>query len=219
MRTLTLFLIGIVVGAGALFYGYIRLEQAKTDTYITQTHSSIITKLQGIQQLATARMTIQKVIEWQKDFSDMIPWFTRDEAVRKAFFNDALLMTVEANVNAGVDLTKLSTGDVVVTMSGTETLVAITLPQAEVFDVYLTENTKPFERKLGILSKGNVELETKMRNDAVNAVKQEAIDSKILETAQENAREAITDLVQKLGLYTVTVVNTGSASMIPTKPL
>ncbi len=79
-------------------------------------------------------------------------------------------MTVEANVNAGVDLTKLSTGDIVVTMSGTETLVAITLPQAEVFDVYLTENTKPFERKLGILSKGNVELETKMRNDAVNAV-------------------------------------------------
>ena len=63
MRTFTLFLIGIIVGAGALFYGYIRLEQAKTDEYITQTHSSIITKLQGVQQLATARMTIQKVIE------------------------------------------------------------------------------------------------------------------------------------------------------------
>jgi len=118
-------------------------------------------------------------------------------------------MTVEANINAGIDLTKIATGDIVVTTSGTETLVAITLPDAEILDVYLTENTKPFERKLGILSKGNVELETKMRNDAVNAVKQEAIDSKILETAQENAREAITDLVQKLGLYTVTITNTG----------
>lgn len=215
MRNITFLLIGIVLGAGALLYGYIRLEEAKTDEYIMQTHSTIMTKLQGIQQLATAKMTIQKVIEWQKDFSDLIPGFTRDEAVRKAFFDDALLMTVEANVNAGIDLTKLATGDIIVTLDGTGTEVAITLPPAEILDVYLTENTKPFERKLGILSKGNVELETKMRNDAVAAVRQEAIDSKILETAQENAREAIMDLVQKLGFSQVTVTVSGATSLIP----
>lgn len=207
MRTITILLIGIVLGAGALFYGYIRLEEAQHDNYLTQTHSTIMTRLQAMQQLATAKMTIQKVIEWQKDFSDLIPGFTRDEAVRKAFFDDALLMTVEANINAGVDLTKITTGDIVVTMSGAETLVAITLPEAEILDVYLTENTKPFERKLGILSKWNVELETKMRNDAVAAVQQEAIDQGILMIAQDNARDAITDLIQKLGISTVTVIS------------
>ena len=72
------------------------------------------------------------------------------------------------------------------------------MPAGEIFDVYLTEKTKPFERKLGILSKGNQELETKMRNDAISAIRQEALDKKIIATAQTNAQQIIIDLIHKL---------------------
>jgi hypothetical protein len=51
---------------------------------------------------------------------------------------------------------------------------------------------------LGILSKGNQELETKMRNDAISAIRQEALDKKIIATAQTNAQQIITDLIHKL---------------------
>jgi len=86
-----------------------------------------------------------------------------------------------------------------VATSGDNTIVTITLPTAEIFDVYLTENTKPFERSLGILSKGDVELETKMRNSAINSITQEALSGTILQTAMTNAQTTLRDLIGKLG--------------------
>lgn len=108
-------------------------------------------------------------------------------------------MTVEGVVNAGVDLSKIATGDVIVTTSGDDTIVTITLPASEIFDVYLTENTKPFERSLGILSKGDVALETKMRNNAIDSIRQEALGDTILQTATTNAQISLRDLISKLG--------------------
>ena len=164
------------------------------------TQSSIVTQLQELSQFITAKMTVSKVIEWKKEFSDLLPGITRDDTIRKVFFDDALLMTVEANINAGIDFSKITTGSVVVVKdqsSSNAYVVELYLPKAEVFDVYLTEKTKPFERKIWILSKWNQELETKMRNDAVRAVSQEAIDANIIDTAQQNAKKTITDLLKK----------------------
>ena len=127
----------------------------------------------------------------------MIPGFWLDDVITKALFDDALLMTVEAKVNAGIDLTKITTGNIIFVTDWTW-WIDIILPAGEIFDVYLTEKTKPFERKLGILSKGNQELETKMRNDAISAIRQEALDKKIITTAQTNAQQVITDLIHKL---------------------
>lgn len=121
-----------------------------------------------------------------------------DDDIRKALFDDALLMTVEGKVDAGIDLAKVTTGSVVVDYSGKNIFITLVLPKAEIFQSYLTDKTKPFERKLGILSKGNQELETKMRNDALAAIRQDAIDQKILETAEVNARTSLTDFVSKL---------------------
>ncbi len=127
----------------------------------------------------------------------MIPGFWLDDVITKALFDDALLMTVEAKVNEGIDVTKITTGNIMFVTDWTW-WIDITLPAGEIFDVYLTEKTKPFERKLGILSKGNQELETKMRNDAISAIRQEALDKKIITTAQTNAQQVITDLIHKL---------------------
>lgn len=199
MRSFVVLLVGILLGAGLLGYGYIRLQEAQTQEFITTTQSTIVTQLHSLSRLTTAQMTVSKIIEGQKDFSDLIPWMWWDDAIRKAFFDDALLMTVEAKVNAGVDLIKVATGGINVVKNATGWYVIdLLLPKAEIFDVYLTDKTKPFERKLGILSKGNQELETKMRNDAVTAVKQEAIDSKILDTAQNNADVAMKEFLSKL---------------------
>lgn len=144
-------------------------------------------------------MTVSKIIEAKKDFTDLLPGFGLETVIRKALFDDALLMTVEGVVNAGVDLSKIATGDVIVATSGDDTIVTINLPGSEIFDVYLTENTKPFERKLGILSKGDVALETKMRNSAIDSIRQEALSGTILQTATINAQSSLRDLISKLG--------------------
>lgn len=197
MRWLFIFLVGLFVGWGLLFYGYIRFHSFQEQQYNTQTQSTIVHELQSLARLTTVQMTVSKVIEAQKEFADLIPWFWLDDVITKALFDDALLMTVEAKVNAGIDLTKITTGNIIFITDWTW-WIDITLPAGEIFDVYLTENTKPFERKLGILSKGNQELETKMRNDAISAIRKEALDKNIIATAQTNAQQIITDLIHKL---------------------
>lgn len=46
MRSLTLFIIGVLLGAGFLGYGYIRLQEAQQQEFIITTQSTIVTQLQ-----------------------------------------------------------------------------------------------------------------------------------------------------------------------------
>jgi Protein of unknown function (DUF4230) len=199
MKNIFLILSSLIAGAVLFFFGYRYLQTAEHDKYIQTTTSTIITQLQNTSKLTTAKMTVSKIIEAKKDFTDLLPGFGLETVIRKALFDDALLMTVEGVVNAGVDLSKIATGDVIVATSGDNTIVTITLPPSEIFDVYLTENTKPFERSLGILSKGDVALETKMRNSAIDSIRQEALSGTILQTATTNAQTTLRDLINKLG--------------------
>lgn len=199
MKYLVLLLIGIILWWGAIFYGYNYIHTLEQDRYIQTTTSTIVEKLQQTSKLTSATQTVTKIIEAKKDFTDLIPGFGLETQIRKLLFDDALLMTVEGVVNAGVDLSKIGTGSVTLISSGENTIVTITLPSAEIFDVYLTEKTKPFERSLGILSKGDVNLETKMRNSAIDSIKQEALSGEILQTATTNAQQTIRELIGKLG--------------------
>ena len=197
-KNVVFILIGLFMG-GAFFVWYHHLQALKQDKYLQTTASTIITQLQNTSKLTTAKMTVSKIIEAKKDFTDLLPGFGLETVIRKALFDDALLMTVEGVVNAGIDLSKIATGDVIVATSGDATIITITLPASEIFDVYLTENTKPFERSLGILSKGDVALETKMRNSAIDSIRLEALSGTILQTATTNAQTSLRELISKLG--------------------
>jgi hypothetical protein len=199
MKTLLALLISFIVGAVSFFFGYRYLQTLEHTQYIQQTTSTIITQLQNTSKLTSAKITVSKIIESKKKFTDLIPGFGIETEIRKALFDDALLMTVEGVVNAGIDLSKISTGDVIVSTNWSDTIISIKLPTSEIFDVYLTENTKPFERTLGILSKGDVALETKMRNSAIESIRKEALNGTILQTATTNAQTSLRDLIGKLG--------------------
>ncbi len=209
MRSLILIITGILLGAGLLGYGYIRFQEAKQIAYIVETQSSIVTELQSLARLTTTQMTVSKIIEWKKDFSDLLPSYNFDNIVQKSLFDDKLIMTIEAKINAGIDLSKITTWNIVVVAKGSDSLIPwlvttgnakvnITVPKAEIFDIYLTEKTKPFERSLGIFSKGNPDLETKMRNDAIVAIKTEALSGNILFEAETNANKVITQFLEKM---------------------
>lgn len=198
MNKLAIILTSIFAGALLFFFGYRYLQTREHDQYLQTTTSTIITQLQNTSKLTTATMTVSKIIEAKKDFTDLLPGFWLETIIRKALFNDALLMTVEGTVNAWIDLSKLGTGDVIVASSGDKTIVTVVLPAPEIFDTYLTEKTKPFERSLGILSKGDINLETKMRNSAIESIRKEALSGTILQTATNNAQSMLRDLIGKI---------------------
>ena len=197
MKNFFFLVVGLLLGMGALFAAYYYRNQGQSQ-YVMMTTSTIVEKLQSTSKLSSATMTVTKILESQKDLSDALLGYEILGQIEKVLFDDKMIMTVEWVVNAGIDLSKITTGDVQVVSEGTNTLVKINLPEAELFDVYLTEKTKPFERSIGILSKWDVNLETQMRNQAIQAIRTEALSGTLLEQATTSAQATITQLLHTI---------------------
>ena len=87
----------------------------------------------------------------------------------------------------------IKTGDIRTNIDGS---VTIELPAAEILHIIIDENSQPYDRRIGILTKGNVEMETKIRNKAKEDMKIEAQEAGILDIAQKNAKISIDELLK-----------------------
>lgn len=78
--------------------------------------------------------------------------------------------------------------------------MTVTIPTPEIFRVTLTDKTQAADRDTGLFTKGDYELETKLRNALMDQVKLEALSGGILETAGEKARSTIRGLLESSGV-------------------
>ncbi|HRU50528.1 MAG TPA: DUF4230 domain-containing protein [Candidatus Absconditabacterales bacterium] len=169
----------------------------KESVIITNSTKSVIAKLQSVNKLESAEMTITKIMRSEKGLVDIIPNMSIDNTIQDFLFQDKMIFEVEGRVIAGIDLSKMQTGDVFTKIDGS---VKINLPEAEVLHVILDENSKPFERKIGVFTKGDVEMETMIRNKAKEEMEVEAVESGILEVAQKNAKENLEKTFEDLDI-------------------
>lgn len=136
---------------------------------------TVIRQIQALARLETAQYTLEKVI--------------RAEVGQGAFgalFGDRLLFVAHGQVTAGVDLSRMQPGDVVVAAeAGRVTLV---LPAAEIFSVAVqNDQSYVYDRQTGLLTRGDVNLETLARRAAEDEIRQGALEGGILTQAQTNA--------------------------------
>jgi len=116
-------------------------------------------------------------------------------------FGDRLLLVAHGSVIAGVDLDKLGVEDVVVDSEGRVTLA---LPRAEIFITALdSEKSYVYDREIGLLRKGDVELESAARLAAEKAMSEAARQDGILDQAQVNAENYLYRLLRSLGFSDV----------------
>lgn len=116
-------------------------------------------------------------------------------------FGDRLLFVAHGTVTAGVDLAKIEAKDIDVDETGR---VTIRMPQAEIFNVTLeNEKSYVYDRDIGLLRRGDVQLETAARVAAEQAIREAALEDGILEQAQVNAENVITRLLLSVGLRDV----------------
>ena len=117
---------------------------------------------------------------------------------------DAILLVAGGDITAGVDLTKMRDGDVVVdleTMSAT-----VTLPPPEIFAARLdNERTYVHTRDTDALARRDPHLETRARREAERTLRESALEGGILDRARANAETAIRTLVRSMGYDTVTI--------------
>lgn len=185
----------LIVIIFVLFFAWNWLQREAV--IVTSSTKSVVAKLQSVNKLESAEMTITKIMRSEKGLVDIIPNMSIDNTIQDFLFQDKMIFEVEWKVIAWIDLSKVQTWDVFTKIDWS---VKINLPEAEVLHVILDENSKPFERKIWVFTKWDVEMETMIRNKAKEEMEVEAIDSGILEVAHKNAKENLEKIFEDLDI-------------------
>jgi hypothetical protein len=154
---------------------------------------AVVLAMKSVARLETAQFTIEKVIIKEQG-----------QGALGALFGDHVIFVAHGDVIGGVDLSKLVQGDVAVLPNGK---AFVTLPAAEIF-VTTIDNDKSYvvDRQTGLLTKGNINLETEARQEAQHEIENAALEAGILDQAQKNAETYLRQLMSALGYPDVTFV-------------
>jgi hypothetical protein len=116
---------------------------------------------------------------------------------------DSLQLFAVAKIGAGIDLNGITVRNVSLDDQG---VVEITVPAAEIQYVSVdNEATQILDRETGLFTKGDPRLETDARQVAEEVLVQGALTDGILEDAESNARQVLTNFLLGLGYRDVVV--------------
>lgn len=154
--------------------------------------TAVILQIRGLNRLETASYTIEKIIEAGTD----------GNAFQDILFGDKILLIAHAEIIAGFDLSQMSDKDIV---AKGDTL-AITLPAPQILVTRLDNAaTKVYDRRKGLLSSGNKDLESTARLQAEQSIREAACAQGILATASRNAEAQLKTIFLTAGFSEVTV--------------
>jgi uncharacterized protein YneF (UPF0154 family) len=150
---------------------------------------TVLLEVQDLSSLETAAYSVEKIITAE---SGQGPF--------GFLFGDRLILVAHGKIVAGVDLSKMEDGDIVVDADGR---VEVTLPPAEILHVYL-DNDKSYiyDRDTGFIGM-NPALESEARKAAEREILNAAVEDGILDIAQENADAYIGRFILSLGFRAV----------------
>jgi len=156
---------------------------------------TIINQVRPLARLETIQYTVEKVITAEVGQNALSP-----------LFGDRLLFVGHGYVTAGIDLSKLRSQDLVFE----DGILMFNMPAAEIF-VATLDNDKSYvyDRETGLLTHGDVNLETAARQAAEDQIRQAALDDGILTQAKTNAETFLESLLSKLGYSQVSFVEQG----------
>ncbi len=152
---------------------------------------TVITQVQKLSQLVTVRYRIQRVVGMTEP--------------KDPVGEESVLLMVEGEVQAGVDLQHLTPADVT---SGKHDALTVILPPPSIVSASLDESkTKVWDKHITWWTPWvpyDPDLEHKARLKAAEDIRKAALEMGILEQARTNARTALQDLLGTLG-WKVTV--------------
>jgi hypothetical protein len=165
-----------------------------TQTRQTADLPGLVREIQALNELITVKYKVQKVVGMEEQKAPL--------GVEK------LLLIVQADVLAGVDLNQLKATDL---RRMGQNQVAVNLPAARVLHVVLDEKkTKVWDRQVTWWTPWvpfSPDLESKARQAATESIRSDAVEMGILTQAKENAEGSIRRLLRSLGIQ---AVNLGS---------
>lgn len=153
---------------------------------------AVVAQIRQLNQLATVRYTVQKVVGIRE------PSYPLGE--------ESILLVVQARVEAGVDLANLDAKAVEASRDG----VTVRLPPSQVLHVSIDEGeTRVWDRTKTWWTPWvpySPALESKARQQGLEAARQAALEMGILKQAQRNAADSIRTLLTLAGIQHVNVI-------------
>ncbi|HEY4009221.1 MAG TPA: DUF4230 domain-containing protein [Acidobacteriaceae bacterium] len=154
----------------------------------------VVEKIQRLNRLESVKYSLDTVVEGQES-SPILP---------DALAGDKLLMIVHGSTVAGVDLSQLKPDNVQITDGANGRSIRLTLPPSQVFATTLDETkTRVYSRQTGLLVSADPNLESETRAKAQAQLQQAALSDGILDAASQNARVAVTAMLEGLGFTRV----------------
>lgn len=184
--------LGALVLAGVLAVYTFRDAYGRPRVSIDASRASVVQQIREMQRLETASFTIEKIIEAG----------TAGNALQEILYGDRILLVAHGQVGAGFDLSSVSDRDI----RASRDSLTLKLPKPEIFSVTLDNHqTRVYDRKLGLLSRGDRDLESEARAVAQDSIRSAACESGILDVASESGRRQLTALFRAAGFKQVTI--------------
>ncbi len=144
--------------------------------------AAVVTQIQQLNELVTVKYSIQRVVGLREP--------------KVPFGEESILLMVQGEALAGVDLASMTARDVRYT---DKRAVTLTLPRAKIFNTFIDEkDTKVWDRQITWWTPWvpyDPDLEHKARLEAVGDLRKAALSIGILDQAQKNAEISIRDFL------------------------
>ena len=196
-KTTRIVIILLLIISAILFWFIYQSKKIAQQALIDTTRATVITQLTSLSNLETASMTMQKTVQWKQWLKDFLPNSTWDNLVQNFLFEDTLEMVIVAKFIGWFNLSKIDAASVQVHEDWSATL---TLPNAEILWLNLTSDTKPLLRKRGLLNQWDIQMETEIRNQALEQMRKEAIEQWLLHEAEKNAFDTFKTILEPFGV-------------------
>ena len=153
---------------------------------------AIVREIQGLSELISVKYTVEKVVGLEEK--------------KTPVGSEKLLLIVQAEVLAGVDLSALTPASIKIQPGGN---IKLALPPARIFHIVIDDKqTKVWDRQITWWTpwvSPNPDLERQARLAAIESIKQAALEMGILDQAQRNAETIIRNLLHAQGAKSVTL--------------
>ncbi len=162
----------------------------------------IVEEINSLARLETASYSFQDVLQIEKN-QEML-W---------GIFGESLLFVAYGDVIAGVDLAQMKPDDLQVV---SPTKVIVRLPEAEIFLTDLdNERSYVADRDIGLLTKGDPQLESLIRQEAEMRMEETALANGVIDMANEEAQLFMHSFLGNLGFEEIVFTETAPP---PAKP-
>ena len=190
--------IGIFVIVVLLLVVFFINKQFGSPFKTNMSSKTVVREMRNLNRLETAAFTIEKVIDSG----------STGNRFQELLFGDRILLIAHGEVIAGFDLSKLPEENI--SIDGQT--IRLTLPSPQILVTRLdSDETRVYDRRQGLLSKGDKDLESSARLEAEKVIRQAACQGGILNEASKNARSQLTALFKTLK-FTSVVIETPSGS-------